>query len=282
MQKKVLLAKDLNKQTIGILSLECDESLRGTLKLFEEQEGTLVLKIGQNILAFENAKSNFNFKTVFHNLNLPTAMVLCSDKILAVAKTDNFNENINAVFEEFLQMKNKNLKKTLNLPYEKKPKDFEDDFENAKIEAKKIEKTLKNDANFEKNEKKISKNENSLAENVDKTQNFFEQIKDQFDELFKSGKVFEELEEKIENSKWVKIFAQQEFSNHYILGKIFDDENKLICICYGVPAKNEQNIFDDQMQKYCQWLPFEIEGESDSGYFLMYQDAQTGENILLD
>ncbi len=286
MQKKVLLAKDLNQNTVGILSLECDTKLKGKLKLFDETKGTLVLKIGENILAFDKQNSEFEFETIFHDLNLPTACIICDDKILVTAKTENFVGDFDDILDEFKKLKNQeNQTKFFNEESkELNNNDFNQNlgnFEDVKNNVKKLEKNLKNSENFEKNQKNASKNLKSLSENIDETYNFFDEIHEQFDELFNSNKPFLELEEKIENSKWVKVYAKSDFSNHYILGKIFDDE-KLKFICYGIPTESEDVLLDDDLKPYAQWFPFEIDGVKGSGYFLTYQDAKTGENVLIN
>ena len=269
MQKKVLIAKDLNGQTVGLVCFECEQKLVGKLKLFDEVFGTLVLKIQNSILKFDNANSNFEFETVFHNLD-SIGLILCKDnKILVTAKTENFNQSFEDLLDEIRFLKQS-----------EEQNENDKIFQDAKIDEQKVKKNEKKDEKNEDLNKKLAKNEKSLSENLEKSMNFFEQIKSQFDELFNSNKHFTELENKIEGTKWVKVFCKSEFSNHYILGKIFDGEN-LTHICCGFPAKSENDILSETLKPYAQWLPIEVDGVSGSGYFITYQDAQTGENVLI-
>lgn len=101
--------------------------------------------------------------------------------------------------------------------------------------------------------------------------NFFLAVKPQLDEMFECYPLEEKLTEKINNSKWIRVDADEDF---YVVG-IINDENELPeFICYGIPgsytAKPPQEIAD-----VCDWFPIENEYES-NGYWLIYQSAQTG------
>lgn len=274
MQKKVLVAKLKNGDVCGLVSLECEDVLKGKLNLFEKMEGTLFLKIGENLLVFEDANSQFEFNSVFQNLNNPICVLFCCEnKILVIAKSENFCESFESVVEKFKQ----------NLAgVSQKTQSFNDSEKNnfTKNDVKKLEKSVKNDENFEKNQKNVQKTDENLTESIENVTDFFEQISSQFDELFKKGKHFLKLEQQIPNTKWVKVFCKSEFSNHYILGKIFDEKN-LTHICFGMPSKSEDILPDESLKDFFQWLPFEIDGVKGSGYFITYQDAKTGENVVV-
>lgn len=108
---------------------------------------------------------------------------------------------------------------------------------------------------------------------------FFDGIKEQIETLF--GKYPEEefLSQIIPDSKWVKI-DNDDKGEYYVVGLLYED-NKIKYICYGVPS-----IYSDTPPKelagFSQWLPIDSGKEQGFGYFITYQDAETGENVKLN
>ncbi|MBR1925832.1 MAG: hypothetical protein IJ837_03135 [Clostridia bacterium] len=274
MLRKVLV---LNKQTDdgqitkGILSVENGDKLFGRLRMFEEVfPAHLIIKIDGKTLVFDNIKDvfNFEFETVFHNLNAPIGAILTDGKnIVASAKTEDFCEDEKTLFDDFLQFENMSKTKSMS---------FDDNLEGE---------NLKEENNMEENNKneEIEKEENndeSLSEKIENTDNFFEMIKPSIDKLFDENKHFLELEEKLDGTEWVKVPYNGEDSDHYILGKIKEGD-VVTHICYGMYAKNKTKLPPENLKEFCQWLPLNADDEDSDGYFVMYQDAITGENIVL-
>lgn len=123
------------------------------------------------------------------------------------------------------------------------------------------------------NETDIFESENSKLENFEGKE-FFNLISEQIDDLFDNYPRVDELEELIPNSKWVKINFENN-GNEYVLGLIYDNFD-LKYICYGVPGK-----FGSVPPKHlgeCQWLPLDPKNPID-GYWVIYQDANTGDKV---
>ena len=268
MLRKVLI---LNQQTVdgkitkGILSIENGDKLCGKLKMFERvYPAHLVLKIDGKVLVFDNIKDvfNFEFETVFHNLKAPVGAILTDGKnIVASAKTEDFCEDEKTLFDEYLKFENLSAQK---------------------VEAKKLcDKDEKNEDLKEEITENLEETENdSLSEKIENTDDFFEMIKPSIDKLFAENEHFLELEEKIDGTEWVKVPFAGEDSDHYILGKIKDD-GVVTHICYGMYAKNKNKTPPEHLKQFCQWLPLNLEDEQSDGYYVFYQDAITGENIVL-
>jgi len=268
MLRKVLI---LNKQTTdgqitkGILSIENGEKLCGKLKMFNNvYPAHLVLKIDGKVLVFDNIKDvfNFEFETVFHNLKAPVGAILTDGKnIVASAKTEDFFEDEKTLFDEYLKFEN---------------------FVDQKVEAKNLsDKDIKNDYLQDEIKEGLEETQNdSLSEKIENTDDFFEMIKPSIDKLFAENEHFLELEEKIDGTEWVKVPFAGEDSDHYILGKI-KDEGVVTHICYGMYAKNKNKTPPEHLKQFCQWLPLNLEDEQSDGYYVFYQDAITGENIVL-
>jgi hypothetical protein len=97
--------------------------------------------------------------------------------------------------------------------------------------------------------------------------------------MFNSNDAEIVLNEIIPNSKFCKINFDDN-TGHYVFGVIYDD-NKPKYLCYGVPAKKDSKP-PKELSSYYQWLPIDVEEESGDGYYMMYQDASTGQNISVE
>ena len=104
-------------------------------------------------------------------------------------------------------------------------------------------------------------------------------IKEQLDELFDRYPPEENLNRLVDNSYWVKINA--DYDNKYYVVGIIKNKQDIKYICYGVPGN--YNIEPPiEMKDYSQWLPTDIKDPYTNGYWVMYQDADTGENIFIN
>ncbi|MBP5651369.1 MAG: hypothetical protein J6X00_01700 [Clostridia bacterium] len=144
------------------------------------------------------------------------------------------------------------------------------------IETKTSVETLENQLHLFKEDDQmdelISKAVDDAIDEVD--HNFYELIKPQLEQLFADYGHEENLENIIPNSKWVKVDFDGD-GKEYVVGKIFEDDN-LKYICYGVPGEFSTTP-PEKLVKYSQWLPLDSSGEV--GYWIMYQDAYTGEAL---
>jgi len=108
---------------------------------------------------------------------------------------------------------------------------------------------------------------------------FYDMISSQLKELFDRYPKEQNLSNLIDDSKWVKIDTDDD-NKHYVVGIIYQ-ENDIKYICYGVPGS--YNISPPiEMRDYSQWLPTDINDPYNNGYWVMYQNADTGENIPIN
>lgn len=109
-----------------------------------------------------------------------------------------------------------------------------------------------------------------------KEENFFDGIKNQIDGIFSKYPEEDFLPSIIPNSKWVKVDNGDE-NEYYVLGLVYQDD-VVKYICYGVPG-----IYSDVPPKdlsgLCQWLALDSNKPYEYGYWITYQDAQSGETI---
>ena len=128
---------------------------------------------------------------------------------------------------------------------------------------------------FETNEKELNE---IIDENIKPDHEFYNMIADQIDELFARYPREKNLETLIDNSMWCKIDTDTD-NKYYVVG-IIKENNDIKYICYGVPGN--YNIEPPlELKDYSQWLPTDPSAPYDNGYWVMYQDSTTGENVLL-
>ena len=77
-------------------------------------------------------------------------------------------------------------------------------------------------------------------------------------------------------SKWVKVEYEDD-GDFYVFGLLYEGE-KIKYVCYGVPA-----IYEDEppqeLTGYPIFLPLDKNNLKGFGYWLTYQDAETGEPV---
>ena len=67
---------------------------------------------------------------------------------------------------------------------------------------------------------------------------------------------------------------------YYVFGVIYD-ESLPHYICYGIPCNNK-GVPPKELEGFCQWLPLDISNQEGKGYWISYQDANSGENIKVE
>lgn len=106
---------------------------------------------------------------------------------------------------------------------------------------------------------------------------FYENMKDEIDGILQKYPPVKELEELIEGSKWVKIsYGDGVF---YVFGVLYSEE-KPAYICYGVPAE-QSAIPPESMKDMVAFIPCSKD-DATNGYWVMYQDAETGASIKVN
>ena len=124
---------------------------------------------------------------------------------------------------------------------------------------------------YEKIEKQ---NYSEIKEEGEKT--FFDEIKGQILPLFEKNAREEFLEDIIPNSKWIKVDYEED-GDYYILGLIYENE-KIKYLVYGVPGVYQKNP-PNEISGYPVWFPLDKERKESFGYWLSYQDIDTGESV---
>lgn len=125
-------------------------------------------------------------------------------------------------------------------------------------------------------------NEEELTGEIDRginTHNFYDLISDQIAELFARYPREKNLEALVDGSEWCKIDSDTE-GRYYVVG-IIKKDGDIRYICYGVPGSYDVEP-PRELRGYSQWLPTDPHAPYTSGYWVMYQDSDTGENVMLE
>lgn len=121
--------------------------------------------------------------------------------------------------------------------------------------------------------------EQLIDENMDSDSDFYSLIKDQIDDLFERFPRNARLEVLVDNSKWVDIDYEGE-GKAYVVGLLYDENGTLEYIAYGVPSTSDIRP-PRQIADYSQWLPLDQDQPDGEGYWVMFQNAQTGDSVRL-
>ncbi len=123
------------------------------------------------------------------------------------------------------------------------------------------------------------KMEDDTSEFEQKEETFFDGIRDQIDSLFKKYPEEMILKQLIPDSKWVKI-DYEDINQYYVVGLLYE-ANNIKYVCYGVPSLHRSEP-PEELSGLAQWLPIDSNKENGFGYWITYQDAETGENVKLN
>ncbi len=141
-------------------------------------------------------------------------------------------------------------------------------FEGAKALSKKIEA-------FGGNGAKIVPTAGDVPDEIrGRKLSYYEQVGDQIEKLFTEGVREEKLEKLMPLTKWVKIDFSGD-GRKYVVGLIGDRPDY---ICYGLPSRFSPQP-PEELGEACSWLPLDVLDPHGAGYWLLYQDAETGETV---
>lgn len=145
-------------------------------------------------------------------------------------------------------------------------------------EKERVEKKREQESGlFEKEESKqppqeAKEEEREKSEGREGKTRFLGAISASLEELFSLYPAEERLAGVVPFSKWVRVPLE---SGYYVVGVISDQEGAARYLAYGVPDKD--NASPPDAYPACRgWLPLEEDG---AGYWMMYQDALTGEIV---
>jgi len=104
---------------------------------------------------------------------------------------------------------------------------------------------------------------------------FYNTVKAELNNLFEKFQAEEDLQKIFNQSRWARINYSNE--KYYVVGVIKENDVEKY-ICYGVPAKYSLTP-PKELKGYCTFIPLSIFDLSGDGFWMMFQNAITGECI---
>ncbi len=105
---------------------------------------------------------------------------------------------------------------------------------------------------------------------------FYALISEQVEELFNKYPEEDRLEKLVPHSKWVKVDYEGK-GKEYAVGLVYDGD-VLKYLAYGVPSSKDAEI-QNEIKEYSQWIPLDPTSLDGKGFWVMYQDAITGDSV---
>lgn len=303
MNKRSIVLSDINGNSSvkAVLTLERKEDdIEGMIRFYNlpyEFEGLLtlgfyvenkVIKSGLTIKS--NSLYTFFLSEDFIEKNFSCAVIIFKEaeaKPLLYGSTNGRQEEVyaNIINELSTNSKVENVEKVLDkygLYYDEEEQKEIDAKIDECMEENKCSKCVYKEQFFSKvqSEEKL-KNDETIEEETEEIQaeekdNFYFKLKPQIDKLFENNPIEKNLEEMIPSSKWVKVEYEDD-GDFYVFGLLYEGD-VIKYVCYGVPA-----IFEEEPPKelsgYPIFLPLDKNNQKGFGYWLTYQDAETGEPI---
>ncbi len=273
--KKVLILKEIlsgysynGKSVGGIARFEQEDGVTDfsvsliNLKKTDGKYYVYILSNSSNLTQFEleskPVSSTFNLSDFDIKKGFAVAITEIYQEIptlIAFAKTENCNLSINdfksAVINKFIKER-----ESLNAIYDDEVVATENYFENE-----------------------MDYNDYIDLENDDiKKEPYVLKIKQELDDVFSKFEKEETLERIIPNSKWVKINYSK--NKYYVVGLMYENGNEKY-ICYGVPAPYSTTP-PLELKGYCSFVPISVFNLKGDGYWIMFQDANSGTCVKPD
>ena len=104
---------------------------------------------------------------------------------------------------------------------------------------------------------------------------YYQSARKELEQLFEKFADYPDLKTYFPDSKFVKIpYSAQKF---YIVGVIKENKQEKY-ICYGVPEKYSEKA-PKELEGYCTFIPLSVFDLKGDGFWMMFQDAVTGECV---
>lgn len=202
-------------------------------------------------------------------------------------RKDVYSQQAQLAAKEMDNEANNKFAETENIIFSAENKPFKSENKNLNAE-KNVEKKQQNKA-VENNKIILNSNDDSDAITVEpsskytadkavkekiKPASFYEQTKKQLDELFSLHTRYSELEKLMPSSRWVKVDFDGS-GKFYVVGII---GAKPDYICYGVPG-DYSPVSPTELDGYCAFVPISPEKPQGKGFWLMFQDAESGASV---
>ncbi len=296
-KKSVVLSDIENTNKKAVLTIqEHENGLNGTLRLYNfarELDGVLSLGIfaDQKVYKAGLTQTSHMLYSFFVNLKKIPNKFSCAvinfqnaePKPILFGSSDGCSENIygsiiSEIAQENTYQNAKNVLDRYGVEFEEKEEIDKEIDEKICSECKNCSNCVYKKYFFEnvKEEKTIDVSEEAEQK---EEKAFYEKLRPQIEKLFEKNPQEKSLEKIIPNSKWIKVEYEDE-GDFYVFGLLYDKDQQVKYVCYGVPA-----VYDEQAPEELSgepiWTPLDKENEKGFGFWLTYQDAETGKPVKI-
>jgi len=299
--KRSVVVSALSGNEKGILTIEKTNGINAYFKFNNElKDAYAVFRFSNGLLEFYPIENNTCILAEFTNLNNSIACAVLqnvNNKILPtfIGATDKKEEFHSLILGSFSELTDK-VTDAMAMKYAKNFETSDSEVESiideavsnevlcdALLNENKCQDCIYRKAFFEtkedsqvqsvdKKEIEDDKGKEEDQEENEKLPAFYEEVKKSLDDLFMSYDRDELLKELIPNSDWVKVDYEGS-GDYYSVGLLYE-EGKVKYISYAIPSV-EGSSPPVELEEFSQW----VNVNENSGYWLTYQDAHTGENV---
>lgn len=250
--KKFSSVPDLSKLSVGIVFIDNCIPLTVAFGTTENENFELSLSRFNKLIAEHYCKIYNNEQKNLQTI--PEKEMIYNDEAVATENYFSFDE-IEEKLECIKERDNEKLSNENELPaYRSKEKEKKSD-ENCD--------GAQNEAGFDRGKKYSASNPYYLS------------VQGELDEIFDKFPEEKELQKTFHKSRWAKVFYSD--TKYYVVGLVFEDDKEKY-ICYGVPATYSKEP-PKELKGFCSFIPLSIFSLLGDGYWMMFQDAVTGECI---
>ena len=107
---------------------------------------------------------------------------------------------------------------------------------------------------------------------------YYQTVEGELETLFSAYPAEHVLQQNVPDSRWVRVTAAD--GRYYVVG-VIEQGGLPAYICYGVPGKYQKDP-PKELAGYCSYLPLSLFDMHGEGYWMMFQDADTGECSHVD
>lgn len=120
-----------------------------------------------------------------------------------------------------------------------------------------------------------NENEKDSGKRKENCARHFDTVKAELDDIFFKFPEEQSLCQHFKDSRWARIYYSTE--KYYVVGVIYESHKEKY-ICYGVPAKYSKTP-PKELDGFCSFIPLSIFDMFGTGYWIMFQDAESGKCV---
>lgn len=299
MERRVIVLKDNTlKKPLGSLAIKLsanEAEVKCELLPFDRKNALIVVSLNGELFSFriDGAAARKTIKTRSNEITGVSCAVFSDNTPILFGKTGNENTDLKGLCDYEKNHCNEsykeNIQKTGGEPLRSDGGTRSEEYDDEAISTENYyglnydERgvydenvgTFKRHSEKEQKEigaKRIFSDEKNACD--EKVCGYYEKIEDKLCKILSSHERCGDLEKVISGGKFVKIYYDE--TRYYVVGTIKADE-KIKYIAYGI--KGTYGNVPPPLEKYCRFIPLSEFDLLSEGYYVIFQNALTGEPI---